>query len=144
MKLKNKSRITIALILVIFLVLIRMFEDSLFYDPLLNYFKMDYNNLPLPHINNLHLFLGFLSRYFLNSIISLGIIYVLLIEFDAVKFATVLYLLFFILLILSFFIVLSFFGEDNKVSLFYIRRFLIQPLFLLLFLPAFYYQRINK
>jgi exosortase F-associated protein len=28
--------------------------------------------------------------------------------------------------------------------LFYIRRFLIQPIFLLLFLPAFYYQKQNR
>ncbi|MFY7758816.1 MAG: exosortase F system-associated membrane protein, partial [Flavobacterium stagni] len=29
----------------------------------------------------------------------------------------------------------------HKVELFYLRRFLIQPLFLLLFVPAFYYQK---
>jgi exosortase F-associated protein len=51
------------------------------------------------------------------------------------------YLLFFIILISLFFIVLFFFGETNKMTLFYIRRFLIQPIFLLLFLPAFYYQK---
>ena len=33
------------------------------------------------------------------------------------------------------------FGETNKMNLFYIRRFIIQPIFLILFIPAFYYQK---
>ncbi|WP_374707786.1 exosortase F system-associated protein [Flavobacterium sp. J372] len=34
--------------------------------------------------------------------------------------------------------------KPNLLALFYIRRFLIQPLFLILFIPAFYYQRRNS
>jgi exosortase F-associated protein len=43
-------------------------------------------------------------------------------------------------LMISFIFILTFFGEENKMTLFYIRRFLIQPIFILLFIPAFYYQ----
>ncbi|MBA4275159.1 exosortase F system-associated protein [Flavobacterium sp.] len=142
--LNHKVRIALAMLLVLLLVLIRAYEDSLFYDPFLNYFKTDYHNLPLPEIENGSLFFGLLFRYFLNTVLSLAIIYVLFKDTEAVKFASMLYLVFFIILVVFFFIVLSFFGETNKMALFYIRRFLIQPIFLLLFLPAFYYQKQNK
>ena len=141
--LNHKLRIALAMMLVLLLVLIRTYEDSLFYDPFLNYFKTDYYNLPLPELNNIQLFFGLVLRYFLNSSLSLAIIYVLFKDIEAVKFASILYLIFFTLLILALFLVLSFFGETNKMTLFYIRRFLIQPIFLLLFLPAFYYQKQN-
>ena len=141
--LNHKLRIVLAMMLVLLLVLIRTYEDSMFYDPFLNYFKTDYYNLPLPELNNIQLFFGLVLRYFLNSSLSLAIIYVLFKDIEAVKFASILYLIFFTLLILALFLVLSFFGETNKMTLFYIRRFLIQPIFLLLFLPAFYYQKQN-
>lgn len=139
--LNHKVRIAFALLFVLLLVMLRAYEDLLFYDPFLNFFKSDYHNLSIPEINNFKLFLGLLYRYFLNSSLSLAIIYVLFKDVEALKFASFLYLIFFIILIVAFFIVLSFFDEPNKMSLFYIRRFLIQPIFLLLFLPAFYYQK---
>lgn len=142
--LNHKTRIALAILLILFLALIRTFEDSLFYDPLLNYFKSDYYNLPLPEIDSIQLFFGLFFRYFLNTLLSLALIYVFFKDIEAVKFASIVYLVFFIILVVAFFIVLSFFGEANKMILFYIRRFLIQPIFLLLFIPALYYQKQNK
>ena len=130
--------------LVLLLVLVRAYEDALFYDPFLDYFKSDYNNLPLPETDFLKLFFGLFFRYFLNSIISLAIIYVLFKKIEEIKFASLLYLVFFVIFVVAFFFALSTFGETNKMGLFYIRRFLIQPIFLLLFIPSFYYQRFNK
>ncbi len=138
---RHKVRIAFAMLFVVMLAFIRAFEDTLFYDPFLNYFKMDYYNLPLPEINPLKFFLGLVFRYLLNTILSLGIIYNIYRDFNSLKFASILYLIFFIILVCSFFIVLSYFGETNKMTLFYIRRFIIQPIFLLLFIPAFYYQK---
>ena len=139
-----KLRIALAMLFVIMLVLVRTYEDSLFYDPFLNYFKSDYNNLPLPEINNLNLFIGLLFRYFLNSIFSLAIIYVLFKDRQGLKFASMMYVILFVILVIIFFCTLSFFREENNMVLFYIRRFLIQPIFLLLFLSAFYYQKQNR
>lgn len=137
----HKVRFVLAMLVAVLLVLVRAYEDDLFYDPFLNYFKTDYYNLPLPKIDNLQLFFGLAFRYFLNTILSLGIIYIVFTDFEAVKFASILYLILFIILVAAFFFMLSYFGEANKMNLFYIRRFLIQPIFLLLFLPALYYQK---
>jgi len=139
--LNHKVRVLLALLFVLLLALIRAYEDVLFYDPFLNYFKTDYHNLPLPEVENISLFFGLLFRYFLNTVLSLAIIYVLFKDIEAIQFASILYLVFFLILVIGFYIELSFFGGTNKMALFYIRRFLIQPIFLLLFLPALYYQK---
>lgn len=142
--LNHKLRTALAMVFVMLLVLVRAYEDILFYDPLLNYFKSDYNNLALPKMNKLRLFSGLLFRYFLNSLFSLTIIYLLFEDLQGLKFASMMYVILFVILVIIFFCALSYFGSDNKMVLFYIRRFLIQPIFLLLFLAAFYYQKQNR
>jgi exosortase F-associated protein len=139
--LNHKLRILLAVLLVLLLSLVRGYEDVLFYDPFLKYFKTHYHNLPLPKIEVFPFFSGLLFRYFLNTVLSLAIIYVAFKDIEALKFASLLYLVFFVILVVAFFLILNFMGETNKMTLFYIRRFLIQPIFLLLFLPAFYFQK---
>jgi exosortase F-associated protein len=139
--LNNKIRLVQFLFLVGLLGLIRAFEDQLFYDPFLDYFKSDFANLPLPIFNPFQLFFGLLFRYTLNTFVSLGIIYVLFKDVQMVKFALVLYYFFFMLLIISFFFIIYYVNGHNNLALFYVRRFLIQPIFVILFVPAFYYQK---
>lgn len=142
--LNNKLRLVQFLFLVVLLVLIRAFENQLFYDPFLDFFKKDFAKLRLPSFNSFQLFLGLLFRYTLNTALSLGIIYVLFKEVMMVKFAFVLYYFLFMILIVSFFYIIFFTRENHNWILFYIRRFLIQPVFLLLFVPGFYYQKGNR
>ncbi|MFV8368256.1 exosortase F system-associated membrane protein [Flavobacterium sp. LB2R40] len=142
--LNNKMRSMQLLFLIVLLVLVRAFEDQLFYDPFLDFFKKDFATLRLPTFNSFQLFLGLLFRFTLNTIISLGIIYVLFKEVALIKFAFVLYYFFFIILIIAFAYIIYFANEHNNWTLFYVRRFLIQPIFVLLFVPGFYYQKQNK
>lgn len=139
--LNNKRNLVLFLILIGLLVLIRAYEDTIFYDPYLDYFKQNYSVLPLPKTNYIKLFFSLGFRYYLNSMISLGLLYLIFKEGKIVKFSTVLFTLFGTILMISFFFVLVKFGEEHKMLLFYIRRFIIQPLFLILFIPAFYYQK---
>ncbi len=136
----NKIKILQLIFLVGLFALIRGFENQLFYDPFLTYFKAE-NTTIYPEYNAMKLYLGLFFRYFLNSLTSLAILYVLFRDKNLVQFATFIYGLFFILLLLSFFIFLNYFDESQKMMLFYIRRFLIQPIFILLFIPGFYFQR---
>jgi len=138
---KNRMKFGIASLLVFLLALVRIYEHALFYDPFAYYFEGDYLNLTFPEYDNFKLFLSLSSRYFLNTFISLGIIYVLFRDAQLAKFSAVLYGLFFIVLIAAFFALVAFTGHENNFVIFYVRRFLIQPLFVLLFVPAFYYQR---
>ena len=142
--LNNKLRFIQLLFLIVLLVLVRTFENQLFYDPFLDFFKKDFAKLRLPSFNSTQLFLGLLFRYTLNTTISLGVIYVLFKDVAMVKFAFVLYYFFFMILIVAFFYIIYFANEHSNWILFYVRRFLIQPIFVLLFVPGFYYQKQNK
>ena len=132
-------RIIVAVLLLILLVSVRFFESSLFYDPLLQYFKGQYQHSPLPEIEYLFLFLNIGFRYFLNTIISLSLLYVIFKDIHMIKFTAVLYAVFFVVLISILIFTMSNEEPDNML-IFYVRRFLIQPIFILLFIPAFLFQ----
>lgn len=139
--LKNKSRVILIIVFLVFLVAIRTFESQLFYDPFLTFFKLDYQNKSLPIYDSFHLFIGVLFRYGLNTIISLVLIYLFFKERKLMVFSAWLYLFLFVILMSLFFGILQFDSNPNYLALFYVRRFLIQPLFLPVFIAAFYYQK---
>ncbi|MES2485343.1 MAG: exosortase F system-associated protein [Bacteroidota bacterium] len=134
-------RIAGIITLLVLLICVRVFETKLFYDPLLAFFK--HESKILPQYNSLKLFLGLFFRYVLNSTISVGILWLAFKDVQVIKLSAVLFAGLFVLLTAMLFIVLSF-EHPNLLSVFYIRRFLIQPFLLILFLPAFYYQKYLK
>ena len=136
---KYKGRLAIALAIVLLLAMVRAFEDQLFYDPFLSYFKNDFTIRSLPAYEYSKLYLHLLIRYLVNTLLSLALIHTIFKNFEIIKVASVLYGFFFLIFIGIFIILLTYF-PDNKMSIFYVRRFLIQPLLILLFIPAFYFQ----
>jgi exosortase F-associated protein len=142
--LNNKLKVAAGLLLVLILIAIRAFEDTIFYDPFLDYFKSNYYNLPLPKLNIIKLFFSLGFRFYINSMISLGLLRLIFNDAKIMKFSIFLYSVLGIILMISFFFMLLKFGETNKMNLFYIRRFIIQPIFIILFIPAFYYQKKMK
>lgn len=124
------------------LLLIRAFEKNLFYDPLLNYFLGDYKSLPIPEMDNLKLYLHVFYRFLLNSAVSLGILWFVFKNKEVLKLSAILYAVVFIILFSVFVIIISTANsETSPWGLFYVRRFLIHPVLLLLLLPAFYFQK---
>ena len=142
--LNNKLRIVQLIFLVVLLALVRAFENELFYDPFLAFFKSEFHKKPLPEFNTFLLFINLLFRFLLNTFFSMIIIYAFFNDKILVRFATTLFLVFSIILLIVFFGLLHFASQPDYLILFYVRRFLIQPLFLILFVPAFYYQKINR
>lgn len=136
---ENKFKIVTAILVVIGFALIRTFERKLFYDPFLIYFNADFQSIPYPEVETFKLFTGLFLRYFLNSSLSLLLIYVLFQDRDIFKFSLFVYSLFLILLLMAFYIILEYFPNGSWL-LFYVRRFIIQPILVLLFIPGFYYQ----
>ncbi|WP_395057152.1 exosortase F system-associated protein [Flavobacterium sp.] len=138
--LNNKLTIIQLIFLIGLLTLVRILENELFYDPFLDFFKNESASI-YPEIESINLFLSLFLRYFVNAIISLVILYVIFKDLNLIRFSLILYVLIFVLLMILFYIVLNFFDESHKTTLFYIRRFIIQPIFILLFIPAFYFQK---
>ncbi|MBT8304643.1 MAG: exosortase F system-associated protein [Bacteroidia bacterium] len=135
----NFSKVISVGILAGLLILIRVFESQLFYDPYLLFFQDDYLRMDYPNREVFKLIAFTTLRYLLNTLISLGIIYIIFKDKSMIKFAAILYVIaYLILLVLFLYFVLNPRQEDYLIF-FYIRRFLIQPILLLLLLPAFYY-----
>ena len=95
---KLKFRIIFGSIMLVLLISVRIFEHQLFYDPFLDYFKSNFQNTSLPQFDSLQLFFGLLFRYSLNSVISLSIIYAIFNDASILRFSSILYLVFFIIL----------------------------------------------
>ena len=136
-------RILIIMVLFLALVLVRAFQHELFYDPFIEYFRNGYLYDTIPVFSGSKLLLHLIFRYGLNTIISLAIIYVAFQNRDFLIFSIKFYFFAFILLVITFFIILK--GElaDGYLFAFYVRRFLIHPLFVLILFPAFYYKQLT-
>lgn len=127
------------------LLYIRFRENVLFYDPLIDYFHGDYQNNPLPEFETTRLFLHVTWRYTLNMILSFGILWAAFMDTSVIKFAVGFYVAVFILLIMPFYYFLFHHNPSEYLPLFYVRRFLIQPLLIFLILPAFLYSlKVNR
>lgn len=141
---KRPIRIALIIILLLLLFLIRAFEMHLFYDPLIIYFQNDYLYKTMPEIDTWHLIVDMLFRYTLNSLITIAIIYLIFRKKKYVKFTGSLLMIAFMILIFVFVLQLRDEFRSGYLFPFYVRRFIIQPLFLLLLLPAFYYQKLRN
>lgn len=122
----------------IVLILIRYFEASLFYDPLLLFFKTNYHKSSLPKLSLLELCVAIGYRYALNAIASLGILWFLFKKISFLKFSAYLYVIFFVIMLVTFIVLYQALPVGPHQPLFYVRRFLIQPILLFLLVPAFY------
>ena len=134
-------RIIIILLLFLCLVLIRRYADSLFYDPLIAFFKGDYKTTSLPNFSLGKLIVGVGFRFWLNTLISLAILWFWFQKTSIIQFSFWVYMIVFVLLISLFILLLFVSSEGSYMFLFYVRRFLIQPLLVLLLIPAFYFQK---
>ncbi|MFO8147758.1 MAG: exosortase F system-associated membrane protein [Bacteroidota bacterium] len=139
-----KYRIAIISLLVGVLVLIRFFEHSLFYDPLIEFYQSDYLNDKVPHFITWKLLANVFLRFLLNTGVSFAIIYAAFLDKNILKFSFLLYVLLFTVCFSGFAFLILTIENENFMALFYVRRFLIHPIFVIILLPAFYYFRINN
>ncbi|WP_299553303.1 exosortase F system-associated protein [Seonamhaeicola sp.] len=126
------------------LVLIRGFEDVLFYDPYLVFFQNDYLYIDSPRREVAKLVAFTTFRYTLNTVISLAILYVVFKDKGIIKFSVLVYALAFVILIMIYLYFVVNPKQEDYYMFFNVRRFLIHPLILLLLLPAFYYNKLKK
>lgn len=131
-------------ILVLLLILIRAFEDSLFYDPYLVFFENDYLYIDSPRREIAKLVLFTTLRYVLNTGLSLGILYLIFKDKSILKFSVLIYGVGYVLLLIPFLYFVVNPKQEDYYLFFNIRRFLIQPIGLILLLPAFYYYKLNR
>lgn len=137
----RRTRYILLCVFILFLILIRQFEELLFYDPYLSFFKNDYLYIDSPRRETFKLVVFTSLRYIMNTGISLGILYLAFMDRSIVKFSALVYGVAYVGLLLGFLYFVVNPRQEDYYLFFNIRRFLIQPILLLLLLPAFYYNR---
>ena len=138
----NNKFVRIGLIILLFLALVgvRVVGKSVFYDPLIEYFKAaDYSNHSIPSINQLTYYFHLCIRYIINSSISVLIIYLFFQKKEMLKLSA---LVFGFGLILSLGILSYQLNTEhtNFILLLFARRIIMHPVIVLILLPAFYFQ----
>ncbi|MEJ6664154.1 MAG: exosortase F system-associated protein [Flavobacteriaceae bacterium] len=135
------ARYLMVVIGVMGLVLVRYFETNLFYDPLDLFFQGDYLTRELPLIDPLFFWPSLIFRFLLNLIFGLMLLKGLFIDPQTIRFTWVLYLMFFAFLSLALFGLMAMYQAGYYHQLFYVRRFLIHPIILLILIPGFYFYK---
>ncbi|MBS1588060.1 MAG: exosortase F system-associated protein [Bacteroidetes bacterium] len=120
------------------LVAIRKFETVLFYDPFLKYFHGPLDRVHFPAYKMVPVLLHIVFRYTLNSLLSIGILQLVFVKQKLIHFSVIVYAVFLFLLLPSYaFLVHHHFEVGGNLG-FYVRRLLIQPVLLMVLLPALY------
>ena len=138
---KNIRKYLIISLLLFTLVLIRIYESTVFNDGLIIFFKHKYLSAPLPNVSAFSILIIDTLRFWLNTALSMIILYVLFGQKNLIRFLLWFYFSIFIISILLFMYSLMNYEVGHYLALFYTRRILIQPLALLILIPALFYQK---
>ncbi len=127
------------------LISIRFLEDKIFYDPFLEYFRGDFKAAKIPEFDTRKLIVSLLFRFLLNLFFSALVIHFIFLKkrwtIQAVILMAIAFLFFFSIYLWCLFSKM----EIGYLFTFSIRRFVIQPIILLLIIPIFYYRKkLNK
>lgn len=126
---------------VVGLVSVRALEDKIFYDPFLNYFHEANKNISFPPFEWGKLIVGHLFRFILNLFFSCVIIHFIFKNKTwTIQGALLIAIIFAITFPIYLYCIYDKF-EIGYLFSFYMRRFVIQPLILLLIVPMFYYRK---
>lgn len=123
------------------LISVRMLEDKIFYDPFLDYFHTANKHAQFPDFEWIKLILNYLFRFLLNLIFSGIIVHFIFNNKKWTVQAVILMLIVFAITFPIYLYCISTKFEIGYLFSFYMRRFVIQPLILLLIIPLFYYRK---
>jgi len=123
------------------LVSVRFLEDKIFYDPFLEFFKGDYKVSQIPDFIAWKLLLSHIFRFLLNLFFSAVVVHFMFLNkkwtLQAIALMTIAFLFFFPIYLWCLFSKM----EIGYLFTFSVRRFVIQPIVLLLVIPIFYYRK---
>lgn len=137
------TRVILIIVLLLLLVALRGYFESFFYDPFIKYFKTSFLTKSIPPLHFTIYFFNVFLRYFINTAISLLVIYLIFLNEKYIAFALKFYGIAFVVLSVLLYVLLKI-DTPNIMLLFYVRRFLMQPLFLFVLVFAFYYYKHNN
>lgn len=123
------------------LIAVRAVENHLFYDPFLKYFSSAYQKEVFPAFEYSKLLLNYLFRFALNLLFSAMVLHGLFKRTTWTFQGVVLMILVFAIIFPLYLYCIHTEFETGYLISFYMRRFVIQPIILLLIVPVFYYRQ---
>ncbi len=124
------------------LALVRLYEYQFFYDPFMYFFEQAFQKGETIGYT-FDMFFNVFLRFFTNTLISLLILWVAFRSRGILKFSSLIYVGFFVVLFPLFIYLMYHVEPEDYLAAFYVRRFLAHPLLILILLPAFYYYRLS-
>ncbi|PIE50413.1 MAG: exosortase F system-associated protein [Flavobacteriales bacterium] len=137
----KKTNVLLILLGILGLIGVRFLEDRIFYDPFIRYFQDSDAQTSFPVFDSMKIILHYLFRFGLNLIFSLVVIQGFFGNKKWTKQAGILIILFFIITFPIYLYCIYSEFSWGELFTFYMRRFVIQPLILLLIIPIFYYRK---
>ena len=123
------------------LISVRFLENSLFYDPFLDFFKGNYKVELAPDFILWKLILSHFFRFLLNLFFSAIVVHFMFLNkkwtLQAVLLMAIAFMVFFPIYLWCIYSKM----EIGYLFTFSVRRFVIQPIILLLIIPIFYYRK---
>ncbi|MBP1166230.1 exosortase F system-associated protein [Chryseobacterium culicis] len=123
------------------LISVRVLENAVFYDPFLGYFHEANKNIEFPAFEWGRLIAGHVFRFILNLLFSCLIIYGLFKNKEWTLQGAIMILVVFVITLPIYLYCIYDKFEIGYLFSFYMRRFVIQPLIILLIVPMFYYRK---
>jgi len=120
---------------------VRILEDKIFYDPFLEYFHEANKNIAFPSFEWGKLIISHFFRFAINLFFSVIIIYFLFKNKQWTLQGALMITIIFLITFPVYLYCVSDRFEIGYLFSFYMRRFVIQPLILLLVVPMFYYRK---
>ncbi len=120
---------------------VRMLEEKIFYDPFLDYFHEANKNIEFPQFEWGKLIISHLFRFMLNLLFSCLIIQCLFKKRNWTVQGALLMMMIFVITFPIYLYCIDDRFDIGYLFSFYMRRFVIQPLVLLLIVPVFYYRK---
>ncbi|RLD26626.1 MAG: exosortase F system-associated protein, partial [Bacteroidetes bacterium] len=97
----NRSlKIVMVVLLFGLLIVVRFYENDLFYDPLIQFFKVDHSTHMVPEFDMWKLLINVALRFFINMAISLLILWFLFMKKEIIIISSLLYLAVFVVLLI--------------------------------------------
>lgn len=131
----------LVLVAVAGLIAVRMVEGTLFYDPFQFYFHEANKDAVFPNFIWSRLILGHFFRFGLNLLFSVLIVQLIFSKLKWTIQAGVMMVAVFLIALPIYLYCISTHFEIGYLFSFYMRRFVIQPIILLLIIPLFYYRQ---
>lgn len=138
---RRASHIFLITIGILGLVAVRIFEDDLFYDPFLQYFQEAERSSVFPQFNFGRLAMSHLFRFCLNLFFSALVLQGFFKNRNWTLQGSLLMIIAFAVALPAYLYFVHTHFEIGYLFSFYMRRFVIQPMILLLLIPIFYFRK---